>query len=318
MSRPRVVFMGTPDFAVPSLEAVARIADVALVVTQPDRPAGRGRVPTASAVAQNAETMGLAVAKPEDMRHPAVCERLRLLEPDLFAVVAFGAILSPELLRVPRIGCINLHGSLLPQYRGASPVQRALWDGACASGVTTLWMDEGIDTGDCILQRWTAIEADDDAASLSAKLAALGGPLLAESLLLAHAGRAPRRPQPAGGSYARKLRKGDGALDWAQDAVAVWNHQRAVTPWPGAVTSHAGRRLVVTGAWPHHRLPVDEPPGTVLAVDGPRVAVACAPGVLLVERVRPESKHEMEAGEWARGARLAPGSRLTTPEENNA
>jgi methionyl-tRNA formyltransferase len=310
--------MGTPDFAVPALESVAAVCDVALVVTQPDRPAGRGRTLTASAVSRRAAELNLAVEKFEDMRSPATRQRLAVAGADLFAVVAFGAILSPDLLRVPRAGCVNLHGSLLPDYRGASPVQRALWDGRAATGVTTIWMDEGIDTGDCILQRWTSIEARDDAGTLSAKLATLGGPLLAESLVLAHAGRAPRRPQPAGGGYARKLRKADGAIDWTLDAVTVWNHARAVTPWPGAFTSHRGRRVIVARAWPHHRLAVSQPPGTVLAVDGPNVAVACAPGVLLLERVRPESKQEMDAGEWAHGVRLEPGERLTTTEEITA
>ena len=315
MTRPRVVFIGTPDFAVPALESVARACDVALVMTQPDRPAGRGRASSASAVARTAEALGLPLAKAPDMRAPDVRERLAACAADLFAVVAFGAILSPEVLKVPRLGCINLHGSLLPEYRGASPVQRALWEGDSGTGVTTLWMDEGIDTGDCILQRWTAIEAADDAGLLAARLAALGGPLLAESLLLAHAEMAPRRPQPRAGSYAAKLKKRDGAIDWSLDSVAVWNRQRAVTPWPGAGAACRGKRLAVTRAWPHHRLEVPQPPGTVLAVEGANVAVACAPGVLLIERVRPESRNEMEAGEWARGARLAPGERLTSVEE---
>jgi methionyl-tRNA formyltransferase len=318
VSRPRVVFMGTPDFAVPALEAVADSCEVVLVVTQPDRPAGRGRQSAASAVATRAVERGLPLEKPEDMRSPAVRAKLESLGADLFAVVAFGAILSPELLRIPQFGCINLHGSLLPDYRGASPVQRALWDGRSATGVTTLWMDEGIDTGDCLLQRWTAIDARDDAESLASRLAALGAPLLAESLLLARAGRAPRRPQPKGGSYARKLRKSDGAVDWALDAEAVWNRARAVTPWPGAFSGIRGKRVVVTRALPHHLLAAPEPPGTVLAVSGPHVAVACSPGVLLLERVRPESKNEMDAGEWARGARLEPGERLTPTQEISA
>lgn len=315
MSRPRVVFMGTPDFAVPALESVAGACEVVRVVTQPDRPAGRGRANAESAVAIRAEALGLTVAKYEDMRAPEVKQELAALAPDLFAVVAFGAILDRELLRVPRLGAINLHGSLLPDYRGASPVQRALWDGRASTGVTTIWMDEGIDTGDCILQRWTAIEAGDDAGSLASRLAALGGPLLAESLLLAHAGKAPRRPQGKDGSYARKLKKRDGAIDWSQDAVTVWNRQRAVTPWPGAFTACRGKRLTVTRAWPHHQLEVAPPPGTVLAVEGASLMIACAPGVLVVERVRPESRSEMEAGEWARGARLEPGERMTAVEE---
>jgi methionyl-tRNA formyltransferase len=316
--KPRVVFMGTPEFAVPALEAVARACEVALVVTPPDRPAGRGRVPTPSAVARRAESLGLPLEKPADVRAPAFRERLACCEADLFAVVAFGTILSPELLRIPRLGAINLHGSLLPDFRGASPVQRALWEGKSGTGVTTLWMDEGIDTGDCLLQRWTAIEAGDHAASLAARLAALGGPLLAESLLLAHAGLAPRRPQPPGGSYAPRLKKKDGVMDWGLDATSVWNRQRAVTPWPGAATTCRGRRLTVTQAWPHHLMPVARPPGAICAVDGEQVAVACSPGVLILSRVRPESKYEMSAGEWARGARLEPGEVLSAPVEVEA
>jgi methionyl-tRNA formyltransferase len=308
--------MGTPDFAVPALRAVARTCEVTLVLTRPDRPKGRGRAPAESEVAREAARLALPVEKPADPKAEAVRERLAALAPDLFAVVAFGAILSPALLAVPRLGAVNLHGSLLPEYRGASPVQRALWDGLAFSGVTTLFMDAGVDTGDMILQRWLAIEPDDHAGTLATKLAELGAPLLAESLLLAAAGRAPRRPQPREpGSYARKLRKEDGVVDWALDAVSVWNRQRAVTPWPGATTALEGRRLLVTAAWPHHRLGVPEPPGTVLAVMRDGVMVACAPGVLLVTRVKPEGRNEMSAADWARGARLAPGARLALEQE---
>jgi methionyl-tRNA formyltransferase len=313
--KPRVVFMGTPEFAVPSLEAVAAACDVPLVITQPDRPAGRGRASTPSPVAVRAEALGLAVERIADLRAPEVAVRLRALAPDLFAVVAFGAILAPEVLAVPRLGAINLHGSLLPDFRGASPVQRALWEGGSGTGVTTIWMDEGIDTGDMILQEWTPISPDDDAASLAARLASLGAPLLARSLVLAHEGRAPRVKQARVGAYAKKLVKQDGAIDWARDAVTVWNRQRAVTPWPGAFTSCRGRRLNVIRARPQHLLPVADPPGTVLAIESAGVTVSCAPGVLRLLRVRPESRSEMEAGEWARGARLSPGERLTAVEE---
>jgi len=308
--------MGTPDFAVPALRAVARSCDVVRVVTQPDRPKGRGRALAESEVALEAAQLGLPVEKPADLKAEAVRAELAALAPDLFAVVAFGAILSPALLALPRFGAVNLHGSLLPEYRGASPVQRALWDGRAFTGVTTLFMDAGVDTGEMILQRWLAIEPQDQAGTLAAKLAELGAPLLAESLLLAAAGKAPRRPQaPGGGSYAHKLRKEDGVVDWGLDAATVWSRQRAVTPWPGATTACEGRRLLVTGAWPHHRLAVPEPPGTVLAVSREGVMVACAPGVLLVTRVKPEGRAEMGAAEWARGARLATGARLALEPE---
>ena len=311
--------MGTPDFAVPALRAVDRTCEIVLVVTQPDRPKGRGRALAESGVAIEAARLSLPVEKPADLTTGAVRERLAALAPDLFAVVAFGAILSPALLALPRLGSVNLHGSLLPEYRGASPVQRAMWDGRAFTGVTTLFMDEGVDTGEMILQRWLAIEPADHAGTLAAKLAELGAPLLAESLLLAAAGKAPRRPQArADGSYARKLRKEDGVVDWGVDAVTVWNRQRAVTPWPGATTAFEGRRVLVTSAWPHHRLAVPEPPGTLLAVTGEGVMVACAPGVLLVTRVKPEGRSEMSAVEWARGARFAAGARFVLQKEVSA
>jgi methionyl-tRNA formyltransferase len=311
--------MGTPEFAVPALRAVAAVCDVLLVVTQPDRPRGRGRASGASAVAEAATTLALPVLKPEDMRSPAARAALAALTPDLFAVVAFGAILSPELLDVPRVGSLNLHGSLLPDYRGASPVQRALWDGRAWTGVTTLWMDEGIDTGDVVLQRWASIDAMDDAGLLTAKLASLGGPLLAESLLLASAGRAPRRPQDrAAGSYAKKLTKQDGVLEWGRDAATLWNHQRAVTPWPGATTGFGGRRLQILACRPHDLLPGDAAPGTVIGVESEGVRVACGRGTLLVTRVKPEARSGMDAAEWARGARIGPGSRMETIVEKEA
>jgi len=304
--------MGTPDFAVPSLAAVAARCDVVAVVTRPDRPRGRGREVGESEVARAAAALGLEVLKPADANHETTRAALAERTPDLFAVVAFGAILSPALLAVPRVGAINLHGSLLPNYRGASPVQRALWDGCGASGVTTLWMDQGIDTGDLILQRWEPILPEDDAGALAARLASLGGPLLAESLVLAAAGRAPRLAQdPASGSYAGKLSKADGAIAWDLDAEVIWNHQRAVTPWPGATTGYRDKPLLVTRARPLHRMEVDAAPGTLLEVGGRGLQVACRPGVLCVERVKPEARAEMAAEDWARGARVASGERLS-------
>lgn len=311
--------MGTPDFAVPALGAIARACDVAAVVTQPDRPRGRGLERAPSAVALEAGRLGLNVLKPERVNTPELCGQLAALAPDLLAVVAFGAILGGELLRLPKLGAINLHGSLLPDYRGAAPVQRALWDGRAWSGVTTLWMDEGIDTGDVILQRWHPIGADDDAGSLARALAALGAPLLAESLTLAYAGRAPRRPQErAAGSYARKLAKRDGELDWTLDAVAVWNHQRAVTPWPGAAASFQGRRIQVLVARPLDLVPRAVAPGTVLGVEADAVTVACRRGALSLLRLKPEAKGEMGAAEWARGARVVAGATFDLEKEAHA
>lgn len=306
--------MGTPAFAVPALHAVAERCEVTLVVTQPDRPAGRGRQLAASAVAQAAGSRGLAVIKPENMRAPEVRERLAVERADVFAVVAFGAILTPEVLALPRAGCLNLHGSLLPDYRGASPIQRALWDGRAETGVCTIFMDEGIDTGDVVLRAATGVMDDDDAHTLGERLAGIGAPLLAESCVLAHEGRAPRAPQDrAAGSYAKKLKKTDGQIDWALSAREVWNHARAVTPWPGATCAHAGRRLIVlasraleggAGA-----------PGEVCAVERETVNVKCGEGMLQMRNVKPEGRAAMAAGEWARGIRLAAGDRLQSGKE---
>jgi len=308
--------MGTPRFAVPALRAVAGACEVAAVVTRPDRPRGRGLRLSASEVAEAAENLGLPAWKPADVNAEEERARLAALAPDLFAVVAFGAILAPALLRVPRLGSVNLHASMLPDYRGASPVHRALWDGCSGTGVTTLWMDEGIDTGDCMLQRWVGIEPADNTGTLEARLAELGAPLLAESLLLAHAGTAPRRPQDRrAGSYAAKLTKPDARVDWAMDAVRVWNRQRAVTPRPGAHAAFRGRPLLLMQTWPHHRLAVPEAPGTVLSTTGDGVAVACSPGVLLLTRVKPEGRAEMNAAEWARGARIERGESLEANKE---
>ncbi len=305
--------MGTPAFSVPALEAVASRCQVTLVVTQPDRPRGRGRRMAESEVAAAAGRLGLPVAKPADMKAPEVRERLAAERADLFAVVAFGAILTPEVLALPRLGAVNLHGSVLPDYRGASPVQRALWDGREETGVTTIVMDEGIDTGDVLAVRREPIRDDDDAATLAARLAAIGGPLLADSLLAMAEGRATRMPQDrAAGSYARKLRKSDGLVDWTLPARTVWNRLRAVTPWPGATAGFRGGRVLLTRARP------DEgrgEPGEVLAVTPDGVRVACGDGALELQGLKPEGRAELSAVEWARGSRLHPGERFTRWEE---
>jgi len=306
--------MGSPEFAVPALGAMAAACDVARVVTQPDRPSGRGLEVRESAVAQRARALGLPIMRPHSMKDPQVIEELREARADVFAVVAFGAILTADVLALPRAGCVNLHGSLLPDYRGASPVQRALWDGRTETGVCTLFMDEGIDTGDVIGCRRESVRDDDDAASLAARLAQLGGPLLAESVVQAAEGRAPRTPQDRGaGSYAGKLRKTDGIVDWSLPARTVWSHARAVTPWPGATTLFRGKRVLLTRT--QAEASGSGPPGTLLGSDDEGIRVACAEGALRVLRLKPEGRAELDAAEWARGARPQPGERFETLKE---
>lgn len=311
MSRPRVVFMGTPDFAVPSLQAMAAGCEVVVVVTRPDQPRGRGQAVTESPIARAATELGLPLIKPAHVGDEPTVGALRRMAPDLLAVVAFGSILTAEMLGVPRLGSINLHGSLLPDYRGASPVQRALWDGRASTGVTTLWMDEGIDTGDLLLQRWEPIHPEDDAGSLARRLSALGAPLLLETLQRAARGDALRMPQDKeAGSYARKLAKQDGAVEWSLAAEVVWSRQRAVTPWPGASTTLRGKPVLLTRTRPLHRLETGVAPGTILGVDGEGVVVGCGPGALHVLALKPEGRAEMPGAAWAHGARPAPGERF--------
>lgn len=306
--------MGTPEFSVPSLHAVAERCEVTLVVTRPDRPSGRGRAVRESAVSEAARGRGLPVVKPQDMKAAQVRERLAAERADVFAVTAFGAILTREVLALPRAGCVNLHGSVLPDLRGAAPVQRALWEGRERTGVCTLFMDDGIDTGDVVLVKDAAIHDDDDAGTLAARLAALGAPLLAETCVLAHEGRAPRAPQDrAAGSYARKLRKSDGAVDWTLPARVSWNRARAVTPWPGATAGFAGRRVIIVSSRPEAG--AGGVPGEVRAVDREGVVVACAEGALRLVKVKPEGRGEQPAAEWARGARLEEGMRMQSGKE---
>jgi methionyl-tRNA formyltransferase len=308
--KPRVVFMGTPEFAVPALNAVAAACNVVRVVTQPDRPRGRGQHASGSPVALAAEGLGLRVTRPADMKAPDVRAELAAIGADVFAVVAFGAILTPAVLALPRAGCVNLHGSLLPDYRGASPVQRALWDGRAETGVCTLFMDDGIDTGDTIRCARAEIREDDDAGTLAARLAELGAPLLADSVCLAAEGRAPRAPQDrAAGSYAKKLKKEDGVVDWALPARTVWAHARAVTPWPGATTAFRGKRVLLVRSRPEPG-PCAAAPGTLLDTDDAGLRVACADGVLRVTRLKPEGRAELDAAEWVRGARPQPDERF--------
>jgi methionyl-tRNA formyltransferase len=320
----RVVFMGTPQFAVPSLAALveARL-DVAEVYAQPDRPAGRGRKPAAPPVKLCAEERGLPLAQPADANAAASLARLRELAPDLFVVVAYGCILSPELLAVPRLGSINVHASLLPDYRGAAPVACAILEGAHGTGVTTMWMDAGIDTGDVILQRYTPIHPEENAGELAERLSRLGAQLLVETVRAVERGAAPRLPQdPQAGSYCRKLRKEHGVIVWQQDAERVARHVRAMTPWPGAHTvfepeaapgapAAHGQALLVERARVRDRLARAVPPGRVLGPDqvghAEGVVVACQRGALELVTVRPAGKRSMPALDWWHGQRGAAG-----------
>lgn len=329
----RIVFLGTPRFAVPSLAAlVEERFDVAAVYVQPDRPAGRGRKSTAPPVKEWAQAHGLPVCQPENANADSSLGHLREIGPDLFVVVAYGCILSPELLAVPRLGSINVHASLLPDYRGASPVACAILDGAQGTGVTTLWMDEGIDTGDLIYQRYLPIHPEESAGELAERLANLGASVLVDTVRAIERDTAPRVPQSReAGSYCRKLRKEHGIIDWMQDAERVARHVRAMTPWPGAHTvfepsgdggedaeQSRPQAVIVERARVLDRVDREVVPGVVLGAEhvGPSegVVVACRRGALELVTVHPAGKRSMPARDWWHGLHgdggrfLCPGS----------
>jgi methionyl-tRNA formyltransferase len=319
----RIVFFGTPEFATPALEALAKEFDVALVVAQPDRPQGRGRVVAAPPVKERALALGLPCMQAEKPNGPGAIAALGHLRADLFVVVAYGAILSPGLLAVPRLGCVNLHASLLPRHRGASPIQAALLAGETTSGNTTMWMAEGLDTGDIILQRPLAIGPDETAGELSRRLADAGAGLLVETIRRIESGDAPRVPQDeAKATVTRKIRKADGRLEFAQPAKAVHDRARAMTPWPGALAAFDGtgvrleRTRLVGDAGPGA---AGGAPGAILGEgEGGGLRVACAPGQIEVLRVRPAGRPEMSALDWWRGLRMGKGSapRFTSPSRD--
>ncbi len=311
--RLRAVFLGTPDFAVPSLRALVDEVDLLAVVTQPDRPQGRGRRVAPPPVAEIAPQLGLRVLQPARLKDPAVIEALRALGPDIIVTVAYGKIIPPQILALPPLGCINVHPSLLPKYRGASPIQAALADGERETGVTIMYQSEALDAGDIILQRRIAIEPTDTAQTLEAKLADAGARALVEALRLIAAGKASRSPQDESkASYVGKLTKDHGRIDWTRSAEALVNFIRAMDPWPSAYTTHAGRLLKIWGG-----TAVQGPatghaaPGTVVEIrHGEGFVVSTGAGALLVSEVQPEGRRRMSADEYARGARLELGERL--------
>ena len=309
----RLVFMGTPEFAVPSLEAVLAVSDVAAVVTRPDAPQGRGRRVTPPPVAAVAAQYGLEVLQPPSLRAPEPLSRLRELRPDLVVVVAFGRIVPPEVLAVAPMGGINLHPSLLPRYRGAAPIPRAIAAGDAETGVTVIHLTQDLDAGDIILQRAVPIRPDDATATLEPRLARCGAALLVETLGLLEAGRAPRRPQdPAGVTIAPKLSREESRLRWTDPAVTLANLVRALDPWPVAYTEVAGAPLKI---WRAAALAEGgrEAPGTVVRAGDEGLVVATGAGRLLILEVQPSSGRRMTAAEYLRGHPIAPGTVLGAP-----
>ncbi|MEI8296541.1 MAG: methionyl-tRNA formyltransferase [Pseudomonadota bacterium] len=296
-----IVYAGTPEFAVPALEAIIAAGHrVAAVYTQPDRPAGRGRALTPSPVKQAALRSGLPVLQPATLKDPAEVVTLAAFAPDVMVVAAYGLLLPPAILAVPRLGCVNIHASLLPRWRGAAPVQRALLAADLATGTSIMRMEAGLDTGPVYADIQRPIGPRDTAATLTAALAAQGAALLLQVLAALEAGTAVAVPQPAAGvTYAHKLEKREARLDWAEDAVVLGRRVRAFQPWPVAETVWRGAPLRVHEAEPLAET-VGTIPGTIIAAGAAGVDVATGGGVLRLIRVQQAGRNVVAAAEFAR------------------
>jgi methionyl-tRNA formyltransferase len=300
----RLGFAGTPEFAVPALEVLAGAHPIGAVFTQPDRPAGRGQSLHASPVKAAATRLGLPVHQPVSFKLPQALETLRSLELDALVVVAYGLILPPAALRLPRLGCINIHASLLPRWRGAAPIQRALLAGDPKTGVTIMRMDAGLDTGPMLAVREIAIGAHDTAKILHDRLARLGAELVAETLNALQAGRLSEVPQPADGvTYAEKINKAEALIDWRQDAAQISRRVRAFNPWPIAETRLDGAQLRIWDAEMLDVVPTMDP-GTVLAATDAGIDVACGRGALRILRLQLAGRKPLVPGEFLKGQRL--------------
>lgn len=306
----RLLFMGTPDFAVPVLKALIGRYEIVGVVTQPDRQAGRGRKVEASPVKVVALGHGLPVLQPSSLRRPGAVAELKALAPEVMVVAAFGQILPPEVLAIPPKGCLNVHASLLPKYRGAAPIAAAILAGEEETGVTIMLMDEGMDTGPILAQATCAISPQDTRGLLSARLAELGADLLMDTLPRWLAGEIVPRPQDhSQATYCRIISKEDGRIDWSQSAVEIWRRSRAYYPWPSTYTYWRGKLLKVLRAEALPHWSGEGEPGQVMALDE-GLAVSTGEGVLLLKEVQLAGKGALTAEDFARGQRDFVGSVL--------
>ena len=313
-----IVFMGTPDFAVGTLEALlASEYTVSAVFTQPDKPKGRKGELTPSPVKQCAIAHGIPVYQPKRIRDPENMVFLRNLEPDVIVVVAFGQIIPKEILELPPCGCINVHGSLLPKYRGAAPIQWSIIDGETHTGVTTMYMDEGVDTGDILLQEATPISPEETGGSLFERLSAMGAQLLIRTLHgLEDQSITPiHQPAESPTPYAGMLTRKDGEVDWSKDAASIDCRIRGLLPWPGAYTLLDGKQLKIWSVGVSADAQ-DDPsmeagmPGTVVAADDTGLLVKTGHGFVRIREMQLEGKKRMTADAFLRGCRITPGTRL--------
>lgn len=303
MTNARIVFAGSPDFAVPVLRAlVASRHEVVAVLTQPDKPAGRGRKLRSSPVMLAAETAGLKILQPQTLREFQAQAQLSSLTPDLLVVAAYGQLLPPEVLEIPRVACINLHASLLPRWRGAAPIQTAIFEGDAETGISLMQMNEGLDTGDVYDMASTTILPTDTASSLQDRLAELGAELMLRDLDAILDGTLKAKPQPdAGVCHAPRIRKTDGQIDWHRSAVEIDRQIRAFNPWPVAETSLAGGQF---RCWNSRCAtdpvaPGENEPGTVLGLDQSALVVQTGAGQLLLERVQLPGRKPVTATQFS-------------------
>src|SRR5215471_5168188 len=307
----RLIFMGTAPFACPTLHTlITSPHQIVAVVTQPDRPRGRGQQATASAVKTLALAHHLTIMQPASLRPAAVVEALAALAPDAIVVVAYGNILPPAVLKLPPYGCINLHASLLPKYRGAAPVQWALIYGETVTGYTIMQMDEHVDTGPILWSEACPIAPEDDALSLGERLAEMGANGMLEVLAALERGTLTAQPQPdTGASYAPKLTRELGRLDWSQPATTLHNLVRGLVPWPVATTAWKDSEVKIWRTM-LQSTPHASQPGTITAVSSDGLAVACGAQQLLVQELQPANRRRMSAREFAQGYRVQPGGRF--------
>jgi methionyl-tRNA formyltransferase len=311
----RLVFMGTPEFALPSLRGLVEAGyEIALVVSQPDRPAGRGRRLAPPPVAAFARERGLPLFQPASLKPPEAFARVRDAHPDVVVVVAFSLLLRREVLDLPPLGCLNVHASLLPRWRGAAPIPAAILAGDEETGVCLMRIEAGLDTGPILACGPTPIAPEDDTPSLTDRLALMGRDLLLETLPAWAAGAVVPRPQDDGlATYAPRISRQDARLDWSLSAIELWRRVRAYRGWPDAFTTWSGRQLKVLAAHPGPSAPADAPAGRViLTTDGhdPRPGVATSAGTLVLDRVALESRPATDAADFLRGHRDFLGATL--------
>ena len=301
--------MGTPDFAAGSLKSLIDAGyEITAVVTQPDRPKGRSGQPVFSPVKEVAVAAGIPVLQPVRIKNPEETAKLLEYPADIYVIAAFGQILSKEILDQPRLGCINVHASLLPRYRGASPIQRVILNGEKETGITIMQMNEGLDTGDILYSKSLELAPDETFETLHDRLMNLGGETLLEALPLIEAGKISPAPQDDSlSNYAPLIKKEDGKIDWKKSSVQLYAQVRAFNPWPGAFTRLDGKVLKIWGAEPAED---KGKPGEVISVDKKSFTVACGEGALKIVSLQPEGKKKMDTASFLLGNKIETGTRL--------